>query len=119
MAFPVTMLGMRFFVEPSPAGGPAIPARPANAGTDVLAGRDHFGLSSRAAYFALAGQTVNFVACMLGPVPYALPNQLVFALAGIVLGPYLLGRDGETWRGRQVTAEVGGVTTAPDAAVTV
>jgi len=30
------------------------------------------------------------VACMLGPVPYALPNQLVFLLAGIVLGPYLL-----------------------------
>ncbi len=34
--------------------------------------------------------TAWLVACMLGPVPYSLPNQLVFVLAGIVLGPYLL-----------------------------
>jgi putative inorganic carbon (HCO3(-)) transporter len=47
--------------------------------------------------------TCWFVACMLGPVPYALPNQLVFMLAGIALGPYLLtGDDRETWRGEPV-----------------
>jgi putative inorganic carbon (HCO3(-)) transporter len=43
--------------------------------------------------------TCWLVASMLGPVPYALPNQLVFVLAGIVLGPYLLRDETETESG--------------------